>query len=165
MPLLTDALAQRLAGDRDVHVQLVNEAGAFIDGNDRAQRGVRLQQQVQAGLQPATGNRRGADQRDEAFVQVGVDAAEAVADLLQRLANAVLQQAARHGQLHTPPLAPEQRLADLLLQLRNLVADGGLRDAQLLGRARIAAQPRSRLETDQELEGGQPGVGHGAHAG
>jgi len=84
-----------------------------------------------------------------------------VADLVQRLAHAVQQQPARHRQLHAAPLAAEQRLAQLLLQLRNLVAHGGLGNAQLLCRARVIAQAGCGLEADQEPEGGEAGIGHG----
>jgi hypothetical protein len=151
-------LAQGFAGDGDVHVHLVHIARGFIDGDDGLQRRKALGQRVQARLQPAVGNGRGADNGHEVGVEVGGDAVQAAADDLERLGHAFLQQPPGHGQLHPAPLAPEQLLPDVAFQLRNLVAHRRLRHAQLVGGARVIAQPRRGLKTNQQLERGQVGV-------
>ncbi|OIQ83023.1 hypothetical protein GALL_351920 [mine drainage metagenome] len=69
-----------------------------------------------------------------------------------------VQQLAGDGQLDAAPLAAEQRLADLRLELADLVADRRRRHAQLVGRARVVAQSRGGLEAEQQFQRGQSRV-------
>lgn len=68
------------------------------------------------------------------------------------LAHLGQQPFARLRQRHLPRAAEEQRLADILLQKLDLVADGRLRHAELLAGAGEAQVPRHRLEDAQRIQ-------------
>mmetsp|Transcript_5755 Transcript_5755/g.22309 ORF Transcript_5755/g.22309 Transcript_5755/m.22309 type:complete len:221 (+) Transcript_5755:2007-2669(+) len=60
------------------------------------------------------------------------------------------------GELHLAGAAQEQGAADLFLQRLDLAADGGLGQAQLLGRGPEAQQPGHRLEGAQRADRQRP---------
>jgi hypothetical protein len=56
------------------------------------------------------------------------------------------------GQLQVRSAAREQRLSELRLELLDLPAHGALRDAELVGGAAEALQPRSSLERANRVQ-------------
>ena len=61
----------------------------------------------------------------------------------------------RLRQPDTPAIAGEERGAELLLQRANLMADGAMRDKELIGGAGETLVPRSSLEHAQCIERGK----------
>jgi hypothetical protein len=59
------------------------------------------------------------------------------------------------GELETPAAAAEELRVQVALEQPDLLADGGLRDPQLLRRAREALQARGGLEGTQRAQGRQ----------
>ena len=59
------------------------------------------------------------------------------------------------GQLHGPVRTGKQLNLQAFLQVANLLADGGLRQVQLFGRAGKAQQARGGFERNQRIERGQ----------
>ena len=101
---------------------------------------------MQARQQPARGEIARRVDDNAAGLAEGFEAAIAVFELFERLADAALVLAPRIGKPDGAAMADEQRLADPLFEEPHFMADGGLGEAQFLRRPAETAKPGCRLE-------------------
>jgi hypothetical protein len=82
------------------------------------------------------------------------------AELVERDAHARGESLAFVGEPDAASRSLDEPHAELRLERLDLVADRAVRDAELAGRAREAAQPRGRLERAQRLHRREPRERH-----
>src|SRR3954452_13798156 len=151
-------LKGRLAVDHpDVDVLGVKIPAAVTGAKAQAELRIGGLEPVQAGKEPARGDGdidlQGQLGRTAALAQIR----RGIADPGEGVTEHGKQRRPRVGEFDPPALAPEQRPAQLALQLLHLVADRRVGDAQLVAGFAEAQMPRRRLERPQGREGGQAG--------
>ena len=143
-------LQRRLAVDHaDIGVVGVEIPAAMAGAQAQAQLGVGGLEAVQPRQQPARGDRDVDLQRDLAGARPPAQMRGRLADAGEGLAQHRKQQGPGLGQLDPSPLAPEQRPAQLALEILDLMADRGMGHAQLLAGLAEAQMARRRLERAQ----------------
>lgn len=149
-------------GDAQIEHALLQALGNHVRGqfvHDHAGLGVALLEARDAvGDEPQIEGMGGTDaQFAFDLARVLAQGAQAAIDLLQGQGGVVQKGFARLGQHHALGRAVEQQHAQFVLELLDLVRQGGLRDVQPFGGAREVERTRQGIEITQmpQLHGGQ----------
>jgi hypothetical protein len=128
-----------------------------VDGRGQAQADARVlgEELPQTGHQPEVGERGADPDRDGPAAPAAEQLLRPGGQVVERPAQDRQVALAGVGEDERAGLAGEEPGAQPVLQVLDLLADGGRRDAQLLGRLGEAGMPRRRLEGAQPVQGGK----------
>ncbi len=139
--------------DGQVEIVAVEVDGVVGGGDLEIDRGVIFHEAVHARDEPFDGKGRRHVDLERRQV-LAVQALCGVGQLLECLLHTRQVCHAGRGQHQRLGLAQEQLHAEAFLQRLDLVADGGRRDVQLVGRPREAEMPGRNLESSQRIQRG-----------